>query len=129
MRYLSLCCVGFLAVSCGPDWGDCDTCKPGEDSVESVGGNKQVPVSVNVEVDVNVVNDTDVNVDDDTTVILTTPPAKEPPPFVPPKTPTCRSVCDKYRFVRHCDNGRHLGNCKKNCWVKRKCVKETRQCF
>lgn len=127
MRYLPLCFVGLFAVSCGPDWGDCDTCKPGEDSVESVGGDKQVPVSVNVQVDVEVVNDTDVNVSDQTDVTITAPPAQ--PPIVVPQPPKCRSVCDRYRFVRHCDNGRHLGNCKKNCWGKRKCVKETRQCF
>jgi hypothetical protein len=114
-----------LMLGCGPDWNDCSTCKPGEDSVESSDGGTLIPVSVNVQVDVDVSNTNEIDV--------SLPPVVVPPVVLPPTTPPVvpgcqtRHVCAKYRW--HCDNGLHKGNCKRNCSWKRRCVREVPQCF
>lgn len=46
--------VMIFVASCGGEWADCPTCKPGEESAESVDGGAQIPVVVNVTVNVNV---------------------------------------------------------------------------
>lgn len=61
--------VGFLVLAgCGPDWGDCSTCKAGEQSAVSVDGGSVIPVvfidivnnnnNVVIVYDVDVVNNT-----------------------------------------------------------------------
>lgn len=130
-----LAALVFCTTACGPDWNDCPTCRPGEDSAESVDGNEQVPVVVNVDVDVNV-NQTQGQGQGQTqtqTTTTTTPPATDGGTSTPPKDPpkTCRKVCTCYEYRQHCDRGWHHSSHKGYCHPKpkiKKCVKEVTQC-
>jgi hypothetical protein len=112
------CAIVLLILSaCGPDWVDCNTCKPGEPSAESVDGGQQIPVVVNVDVDVTVTNNTNT-----TTVNQPGPDAG---------TRICRTVCTCYEERQHCDRGWHGTSHKGRCNPKpkfKKCVKEVVQC-
>lgn len=110
----------ILFPSCGPDWGDCQTCKPGEESAESVDGNEQIPVSVNVTVIV------DQDQSQTQTQVEAAPPAP-PPPAVDAGTPgkTCRRECSCLKKAWKCGKNHKHGN---SCKSVKKCVKEVVRC-
>lgn len=131
----------FLTTACGPDWGDCKTCRPGEESAESVDGSEQIPVEVNVTV----------NVDVDQTQTqgqqqgqgqgqtqTQQPPASPPDAGTPPKPdagppPVCRKVCVKTetRYVCKQTNKDTSNKNDCRCGIKKtytKCVKEETKC-
>lgn len=121
-----LCAIAaLLLASCGPDWNDCTTCRPGEPSAESVDGGEQIPVVVNVTVNVDQTQtqtQTTNNVGD-----ITNNPGDG---GTPPKK-NCRKVCTKCVERQHCDRGWHGTDHKGRCNPKpkfKKCVKEAVQC-
>lgn len=126
-----LCCT---TLACGPDWGECRSCAPGESSAESVGGDDEIPVVVIVNVDVDVDNEQTQTQTQTQGQGQTTPPPviTNPPP--PPECETqCRKVCTDWKWVWKCDNGNHYGrkdDCPRNrhCWKVKKCKAEALQC-
>lgn len=122
-----LCAIALLLTACGPDWNECTTCKPDEPSAESVDGNEQIPVVVNVDVVVTVNN---------TNVLVTNSFGGTTNTFgsttVSPGGPalTCRTVCTRYIERLQCDQGWHGTDTKGRCTKKvKKCVEEMFQCF
>ena len=116
--------VALLLPACGPDWGDCLSCRPGEDSAEASDG-QQIPEDTNVTVIVNV----NVNQDQNQTQTQTQSQPPAPAPVVDAGTPdagqTCRRVCTcvsrNYTCGKH---HKHNHSCKK----QDKCLKEVVKC-
>lgn len=130
MKYLPLIAVLLFPLACGPDWGDCQTCKPGEDHATSVDGSQQIPEDPEIVVIVNV----NVNTTTTTTTTTTTVNPPTPPPVIvittpdagtPPKTPVCRNVC-VCAERRYTCNKHHSHS--KSCSHQDKCVKEAKKC-
>jgi hypothetical protein len=121
----------FCTTACGPDWNDCPTCRPGETSAESDGG-EQIPVVVNVTVNVDQTQTQGQQQGQGQTQSAppaTTTPDAGTPPKDPPKT--CRKVCTCYVERQHCDRGWHGTDHKGRCNPQpkyKKCVKEAVQC-
>jgi hypothetical protein len=120
----------FLLVGCGPSWGDCESCKPSEDSAESVDGSAQVPVDVNVVV---VVNDNSQHYYTDNVT------SQSSDAGVSNNTTdggsnldggiVCRNMCVCMKKVK-CDRGWHNTDKKGRCrdGFYNKCLKEEKKC-
>lgn len=147
IKLLTMLCFAVAVSGCGPEWAECETCKPGEASATSADGG-QIPVVVNVTVNVDQNQSQNqgqgqVQTNTNTT---TNPPAATPDAGQPPKVdagtpkpacdagqPVCRQVCTctETRYV--CKNS-HKDTANKHecsCGVERtysKCTHEVTQC-
>lgn len=135
--------VALFLTACGPDWGDCKTCRPGEESAESVDGNEQIPVVVNVTVNVDQTQTQGQQQGQGQTQTQQPPVTSTPDAGPTPKPdagtpdagtpPVCRKVCTCTE-IRYVCNGTGKDTNKKSdckCGVKKtytKCVKEETKC-
>ena len=119
--------VPLLAVfsfSCGPDWGDCRTCKPGDATAESVDGTETVPEDTTVVVVVTVNNEQNQSQSQTQTTTEVNPPV-DPPKTDAGSPPTCRKVCTCAKREYDCGKKhKHTRSCKHHD----KCQKEVTKC-
>lgn len=129
----------FIATSsaCGPDWGDCKSCIPGEASVEAVDTEEQIPVDVNVTVIVDVdqyqaqaQTQTQSQSQTQDAGVDAGKPDSGTPDAGKPDGGTCRKVCVCMAKVWKCD-GKYYSKKQKHCKSCKqvdKCLKEEVKC-
>lgn len=138
-----------LLVACGPDWGECHTCTPGEDSAEPVAGSgDKIPedkdVTVIVNVNVNQTQNQDQNQNQTNTqtntnnstpappptivVVNSTPDAGNPPVTPPTVIPPPAPVCDAGTPTPPKKTCRTVCTCVTRTWLCGKVHKHTNSC-